>query len=924
MIKIKKSLVVLLSLISISVFAAVPQTISYQGVLTDSGGVPVTGPVSIEVRIFDAAISGTQLYSEGHPWVTVDEGVFTLTLGGGDLPIGTFDAATFAGNTTWLELEIDTEVQAPRQAFLSTPYALHAEDALTANLSSMALAVPTGTIDNSMLAESSITSNKIANNTITADKIADNSIGVEQLVAEDVADSLSSLGAGIVTSNPSSGTLLAAGYIRVGEVAQPFWESISQGIEPPAARSDSTLIWTGSRIIMWGGNGDAGRLNDGFTFDFATNAWSPISVVGAPAARMWHTAVWTGTHMLVWGGIELNNEFEDGGAYDPVTDSWTTLPAAPAALGKRIFHTAVWTGTEMIVYGGVDLDSSGNTYYDNGAAYNPATGVWTMLSSTNAPEGRAGHAMVWTGTKIVVWGGGDSVNFGMDNGGIYDPLTDTWTTLAGGTTNSPAGRKEHTGIWTGTEMVIWGGFVNGVGMVDNGAAYDPTSDLWRTIATPPTALGGRQKHRAIWSGTEMIIVGGEGIYPVTAPFSVAAYNPSLDSWRSLAHAGGRKDFPAVWTSNSLFLFGGKDANNNRIASAKYWLEATDTWLDVASAVAPTARIDHVAEWTGSKLLIWGGLDNTGGIYDPNTNGWNDLPTNGAPSGLSRPVHAWTGSEMIVWGGSQAGDSTSSEGGRYNPDTQTWSSISNFNEPTGRLYHAGAWTGTELIIWGGHDGAIKADGKRYNPITDSWTTMSTVGAPSARYFHSAIWTGTEFIVWGGNQSAELQDGGRYNPITDSWSTMSTIGAPDPRRNHSVIWTGTEMIVWGGYQSGTGRLRSGGRYNPSTNTWADTGDPSYGNRTDHSATWTGTEMLIWGGVGFYEFGAVDGMLYNPTTDSWRIAPTDGAPSSRSTFAYAWTGDRFAVWGGEPTGSSMYTNTGGFLNLSSDNKLYIYMKP
>ncbi|MCP4001494.1 MAG: hypothetical protein GY727_11350, partial [Gammaproteobacteria bacterium] len=129
--KIKKLLVVLLSVISISVFAAVPQTISYQGVLTDSGGVPVTGPVSIEVRIFDAAISGTQLYSESHASVTVDEGVFTVALGSGATPTGTFDAATFAGNTTWLELEIDTEVQAPRQAFFSTPYALHAEDALT-------------------------------------------------------------------------------------------------------------------------------------------------------------------------------------------------------------------------------------------------------------------------------------------------------------------------------------------------------------------------------------------------------------------------------------------------------------------------------------------------------------------------------------------------------------------------------------------------------------------------------------------------------------------------------------------------------------------------------------------------------------------------------------------------------------------------
>ncbi|MCP5009301.1 MAG: right-handed parallel beta-helix repeat-containing protein [Aestuariibacter sp.] len=123
-------LFILLSFIN-PVFAATPQTVNYQGVLTDPAGVPITSTVSIVVRIFDAATVGTELYSESHASVTVTDGVFALALGSGATPTGTFDAATFAGNSTWLELEIDTETQTPRQAFLSVPYALHAEDALT-------------------------------------------------------------------------------------------------------------------------------------------------------------------------------------------------------------------------------------------------------------------------------------------------------------------------------------------------------------------------------------------------------------------------------------------------------------------------------------------------------------------------------------------------------------------------------------------------------------------------------------------------------------------------------------------------------------------------------------------------------------------------------------------------------------------------
>ena len=32
---------------------------------------------------------------------------------------------------------------------------------------------------------------------------------------------------------------------------------------------------------------------------------------------------------------------------------------------------------------------------------------WTATSTTNAPTGRTGHTAVWTGSEMIVWGGGD-------------------------------------------------------------------------------------------------------------------------------------------------------------------------------------------------------------------------------------------------------------------------------------------------------------------------------------------------------------------------------------------------------------------------------------------------------------------------------------------------------------------------------------
>jgi hypothetical protein len=63
--------------------------------------------------------------------------------------------------------------------------------------------------------------------------------------------------------------------------------------------------------------------------------------------------------------------------------------------------------------------------------------TWTATSTTNAPSARAGHTAVWTGSEMIVWGGGASGL--MNTGGKYNPSTDSWT--ATNTTNAPNARS---------------------------------------------------------------------------------------------------------------------------------------------------------------------------------------------------------------------------------------------------------------------------------------------------------------------------------------------------------------------------------------------------------------------------------------------------------------------------------------------------
>jgi N-acetylneuraminic acid mutarotase len=122
-------------------------------------------------------------------------------------------------------------------------------------------------------------------------------------------------------------------------------------------------------MIVWGGYGGSPSsgtpLNDGGRYNPAGNSWTAVTTTGAPAARYQHTAVWTGSEMIVWGGNN-GSSLNDGGRYNAAGNSWTavTTTAAPAA---RYQHTAVWTGSEMIVWGGYN----GSIYLNDTFSYTP-------------------------------------------------------------------------------------------------------------------------------------------------------------------------------------------------------------------------------------------------------------------------------------------------------------------------------------------------------------------------------------------------------------------------------------------------------------------------------------------------------------------------------------------------------------------------
>ena len=394
--------------------------------------------------------------------------------------------------------------------------------------------------------------------------------------------------------------------------------------------------------------------------------------------------------------------------------------------------------------------------------------AWAATASSSAPTLRYLDSAVWTGTEMIIWGGYDGVTPRVNTGGRYNPATDSWTTTK--TAGAPSARNSHSAVWTGTEMIIWGGN-DGTNLVNTGGRYNPTTDGW-TATNSSAAPSGRQLQTAVWSGTEMIVWGGNGGSGGLATGGL--YNPSTDGWAATSTTG-----------------------------------------------EPSARYDHTAVWTGTVMTVWGGYsgvsENTGGQYAPATDSWTATDTSAAPSP--------------------------------------------------RFGHTAVWTGAEMIIWGGKDSTGLVDtGGAYDPAGNAWTATNTAGAPSAREWHTAVWSGTEMIVWGGDSGVKEDTGGRFSAAGNTWTVTSTANAPSGRSQQTAVWTGTEMIVWGG-DTGAGYANTGGCYAPDCSVMV----PGAPSAPSFSAVACTSQTVTWSAV-----------AYAASYDVWRATGSSCTGAAKITAA------------------------------------------
>ena len=407
---------------------------------------------------------------------------------------------------------------------------------------------------------------------------------------------------GTTATNQAGAIRYNAGKFEGGDGAN--WKSLEgtvSGVVGTKIYNNTDLINAG--YSLFGEMPGVSTYNTSNT-TFTANTWQPIYLrgivgnVSAPPEKLpgegSDVAVSTGSLLYVATSSKLYS-------YNPITDVWTIV----SNQGVNNRSKAVWTGTEIIF----------STFGFAGSRYNPATNMWATLPATNAPSLRGLFTMVWDGTRVIIWGGSSS-NIPVNTGAMYNPSTNTWTTM--NTVGAPAARYYHTAVWNNNagRMIVWGGETSTYGVLNTGGIFNPATNSWTGATNSVGAPALRTKHTAIWTGTEMIIFGGVWTNPSSLLIELNdgfKYNYSTNTWTLITMTlapSPRYNHSAIWTGTQMFVSGGI-ADNSSLRESYTYNPLTNVWTGLPrfNNVILEGKDSHDSFLAGDIIMIYGGINN---------------------------------------------------------------------------------------------------------------------------------------------------------------------------------------------------------------------------------------------------------------------------------------------------------------------------
>ena len=231
-------------------------------------------------------------------------------------------------------------------------------------------------------------------------------------------------------------------------------------------------VWTGEKVILWGGfdEGSDAPVKDGFIYNYFEESWETVSTEGSPSARSGHSAAFVNDKMYIFGGLDNEGFVRSSYVYDLKEDSWSELADLPSDMKGRAYATAEVFDDKVYLWGGMNDNGTLNS----GWIFDVRTESWEKMVENPEVKGRISFTSVVTNDSLIIWGGQSDINAvkAISDGWSYNFTTDKWSRLEGKKARAPKPRMHHAAVWTGEKMVVWGGADQGR-VFRTGLFYDP-------------------------------------------------------------------------------------------------------------------------------------------------------------------------------------------------------------------------------------------------------------------------------------------------------------------------------------------------------------------------------------------------------------------------------------------------------------------
>ena len=233
----------------------------------------------------------------------------------------------------------------------------------------------------------------------------------------------------------------------VYSLAQRRWEEVAVPGEKPPARFGHSLIFDPirQRLVVFGGQA-GGFFSDVWAFDIARGAWQQLSRDDSgPSRRYGHSAIYDAARdrMVISHGFTDAGRFDDTWAFDFATNVWRNLTPSGTRPLRRCLHHAVYdpANNRMLLYGGC-ASGFGPCPLGDLWSFDLSANRWTELTGQIQPPARQHYGMAFDTVRgrLILFGGSGSEL--LNDTWLYDVQSGGWQpgTLSG---PPPSPRSRH-------------------------------------------------------------------------------------------------------------------------------------------------------------------------------------------------------------------------------------------------------------------------------------------------------------------------------------------------------------------------------------------------------------------------------------------------------------------------------------------------